>query len=212
MDGRLIKRTKKMSLDDSYFSFSQNIIKRFRNMTKGIELIAEERKRQIEVEGYDVKHDFNNPLDSIVAAAISYAMVDIDEQRAKTWWNWDWKHWKPKDRKRNLVRAGALIAAALDKLQAQEDFEAWLKERGKHPHVSSKCVNDKTGEIIPWVPRARNIGDNHYHFEDCTEEEVIEFRKEYMRTGECLHKCGHDEGAFCMERAVCDICGESDLF
>jgi hypothetical protein len=140
------------------------------------------------------------------------AMVDIDKQEAEAWWNWDWKFWKPKDRKRNLVRAGALIAAALDKIQAQEDFEAWLTERNKKPHVSSKCVNDKTGEIISWVPRARNIGDNHYHFEDCTEEEVIEFRKEYMRTGECLHKCGHDEGAFCMERAVCDICGEGDLF
>lgn len=98
---------------------------------EGIKLIADERKRQIEVEGYDAKHDFNEPLNSIVAAAVSYAMVDIDKQEAEAWWNWDWKYWKPKDRKRNLVRAGALIAAALDKIQAQEDFEAWLTERNK---------------------------------------------------------------------------------
>jgi hypothetical protein len=181
-------------------------------MSKGIELIAEERKRQIEVEGYDANHDFNEPLNSIVAAAVSYAMVDIDKREAEAWWNWDWKFWKPKDRKRNLVRAGALIAAALDKIQAQEDFEAWLTERNKKPHVSSKCVNDKTGEIIPWVPRAINLGDNHYHFEDCTEEEVIEFRKEYMRTGKCRHKCGHDQACAYMEEAVCDICGKSDMF
>ena len=181
-------------------------------MSKGIKLIADERKRQIEVEGYDAKHDFNEPLNSIVAAAVSYAMVDIDKQEAEAWWNWDWKFWKPKDRKRNLVRAGALIAAALDKIQAQEDFEAWLTERNKNPHVSSKCVNDKTGEIIPWVPKSINLGDNHYHFEDCTEEEVIEFRKEYMRTGKCQHKCGHDQACAYMEEAVCDICGERDMF
>ena len=100
-------------------------------MTKGVELIAAERQRQIDIEGYDAKHDFDEPLNSIVAAAISYAMVDIDQQEAEAWWNWDWQHWKPKDRKRNLVRAGALIAAALDKIQTQEDFEASMGKEGK---------------------------------------------------------------------------------
>lgn len=118
-------------------------------MGKGIELIAAERERQIKVEGYDTKHDFNEPLDSIVSAAVSYALVDIDKNQAEKWWKWEWKFWKPKDRKRNLIRAGALIAAALDKIQAQEDFDAWVKERNENPHFSSKCVNDKTGEIIP---------------------------------------------------------------
>lgn len=95
----------------------------------GIELIEQERKRQIEVEGYDVKHDFSEPLNSIVAAAVSYAMCDIDMKEAEAWWQWDFKYWKPKDRRRNLVRAGALIAAALDKMQDHEDFEKWKQER-----------------------------------------------------------------------------------
>lgn len=181
-------------------------------MSKGIELIAAERKRQIEVEGYNTKHDFNEPLDSIVAGAVSYALVDIDKNQAEKWWKWEWKFWKPKDRKRNLIRAGALIAAALDKIEAQEDFDEWMKSRKKSKTVSSKCVNDKTGEIIPWLPRAGNIGDNKYHFEDCTEEEVVEFRKEYMMTGKCEHKCGHDQSCLYMEEAVCDICGKTDLF
>lgn len=118
-------------------------------MKNGVELIAEERQRQIEVEGYDAKHDFNEPLNSIVAAAISYAMVDINRRDAELWWNWGFRYWKPKDRKRNLIRAGALIAAALDKIQYQEDYDAWLNERKSHSRVSSKCVNNKTGEIMP---------------------------------------------------------------
>ena len=97
-------------------------------MINGIELIAAERLRQIEVEGYDEKHDFLEPLDCIVSAAISYAMVDIDRPEAAAWWKWDWKYWKPKDRKRNLIRAGALIAAALDKILIREAFEASLKK------------------------------------------------------------------------------------
>lgn len=93
-----------------------------------------------------------------------------------------------------------------------ESLEAWLAERSRNPHVTSKCVNDKTGEVMPWVPRACNIGDRSYHFEDCTEEEVVRYRKEYMRTGRCKHPCGHDQACAYMEEAVCDICGTSEIF
>jgi len=106
------------------YAFKEDCLKK----AHGADLIREERRRQIEVEGYDAKHDFNEPLNNIVAAAVSYAMVDIDKQEAEAWWNWDFKYWKPKDRKRNLVRAGALIAAALDKMQDEEDFKNWQKE------------------------------------------------------------------------------------
>lgn len=90
-------------------------------MKTGIELIAEERQRQIDVEGYDAEHDLGESPNKIVAAAISYAMCDIDKQEAEAWWSWDFKFWKPKDRQRNLVRAGALIAAAIDRLQIEDN-------------------------------------------------------------------------------------------
>lgn len=98
---------------------------------KGADLIREERRRQIEQEGYDAQHDFREPLNSIVAAAISYAMCDIDKQEAEAWWQWDFKYWKPKDRQRNLVRAGALIAAALDKMQDEENFKKWKENNNQ---------------------------------------------------------------------------------
>lgn len=90
-------------------------------MKTGIELIAEERRRQIEVEGYTAEHDAHESINRMVACAISYAMYDIDKQEADAWWSWDMQHYKPKDRLRNLQSAGALIAAAIDKLQSDNN-------------------------------------------------------------------------------------------
>jgi len=95
---------------------------------RGADLIREERRRQIEDEGYDARHDFCEPLNRLVAGAVSYAMADIDYGEAEAWWPWDFGSWKPKDRKRNLVRAGALIAAAIDKMQDEERFRKWKEE------------------------------------------------------------------------------------
>jgi hypothetical protein len=33
------------------------------------------------------------------------------------YWPWEWSFWKPRDPVRNLVIAGALIAAEIDRLQ-----------------------------------------------------------------------------------------------
>lgn len=88
----------------------------------GIELIAEERARQVEKEGYSHWHDLNHPTESFCRAAIAYALADIDSEKAKEYWPASWTEgmYKPKDIRRNLVRAGALIAAAIDRLQAYE--------------------------------------------------------------------------------------------
>ena len=90
-------------------------------MKTGVELIAEERQRQIDVEGYNDEHDKNHDVDTFVKAAISYSIVDLDEEKGGDYvyacWPWDKTYWKPKGRLRNLVRAGALIAAAIDRLQ-----------------------------------------------------------------------------------------------
>ena len=93
-------------------------------MKTGIELIAEERQRQISEEGYTIEHDlmYDSPTDLIIAACV-YANLGIDEtpdheflHQMEDAWPWDLKYFKPKDRKRNLIRAGALIAAALDRI------------------------------------------------------------------------------------------------
>lgn len=97
----------------------------------GAELIAAERRRQMSVEGWTTEHDAKHRGKQLAKAASSYldthAEPDVDHPRSPhlnaPCWNWPWskKWWKPsKDPVRNLVKAGALIAAEIDRLLAAE--------------------------------------------------------------------------------------------
>jgi len=85
-------------------------------MKSGVELIADERKRQIEVEGWSLQHDLRHREGSLAAAAACY--IDSRSAYVDTNWPFDDEWWKPKDRLSNLVRAGALIAAEIDRVLA----------------------------------------------------------------------------------------------
>lgn len=87
-------------------------------MKNGTELIADERKRQIEVEGYNSEHDKNEDFMTLTQAAISYCIGAIggNKNACLDWWPWRTEYFKHKNIERDLVRAGALIAAALDRL------------------------------------------------------------------------------------------------
>lgn len=89
----------------------------------GIELITEERKRQIEVEGFTTQYDSKYAKDELAKAALCYVTPSeirkLDNSGDGTPENWPWKCcWKPspKNRVRELVKAGALIAAEIDRL------------------------------------------------------------------------------------------------
>lgn len=92
----------------------------------GADLIREERRRQIEVEGYDQAHDFHHTPQVLCRAAVGYALHEDPEkplaEAAASLWPWTRDFWKPKDQLRNLVRAGALIAAAIDRLQHEQEY------------------------------------------------------------------------------------------
>ncbi len=75
-----------------------------------------------------------------------------------------------------------------------------------------KCVRDSDGALLPWTPRAHSIIDGHYHFEECTRDEIAAWTDEYNKTGKCNHPCGHDEDVMWYNKSVCEICGDSDLF
>lgn len=83
-------------------------------MPTGIELIAAERKRQVEAEGWTLEHDDNHKTGELSDAAACYALG----KRTAAWpWSIDWWKPTPDDRVRELVKAGALIAAEIDRLQ-----------------------------------------------------------------------------------------------
>ena len=88
-----------------------------RNMT-GVELIAIERERQIKEEGFDAKHDDHHKDGELVWAAITYAFPTRHVRRDHMWpFSISWWKPTPDDRIRELEKAGALIAAEIDRLQ-----------------------------------------------------------------------------------------------
>ena len=96
-------------------------------MKTGIELIAAERERQITAEGWTTAHDDEHTDGSLSEAADSYIQAAGTQMRGGCGWhvepqNWPWQSewWKPSDDPvRNLVKAGALIAAEIDRLSRQ---------------------------------------------------------------------------------------------
>ena len=97
----------------------------------GAELIAQERQRQIEEERYSTQEDVLYWADQqLVRAAVCYALPQADRwargvNATPAYWPWGEKFWKPtpNDRIRELVKAGALIAAEIDRLQAIQKQE-----------------------------------------------------------------------------------------
>ena len=102
----------------------------------GAELIQQARKRHAEVEGWTPEHYPDHDKQELVLAAIAYAAIDVPSHRlwgihgfCRGMWPWDWKWWKPNpDPVRNLVKAGALIAAEIDRLQALEETAKRLRK------------------------------------------------------------------------------------
>jgi hypothetical protein len=87
--------------------------------------IAAERRRQIDVEGWDAAHDDAHAPGELAAAGSCYAIAPAwranplphNERslQAPLVWPWSPSWWKPVDNRRDLVRAGALIVAELDR-------------------------------------------------------------------------------------------------
>lgn len=97
----------------------------------GFDLISEERLRQKTEEGWTSAHDERHENGELALAADCYREIGMiqngkplpnDDQSAveqPTKWPWSRQWWKPKTRLRNLVRAGALYQAEIDRLCSQ---------------------------------------------------------------------------------------------
>ena len=146
-----------------------------KDMKRGIELIAEERQRQIDVEGYSEQHDSQHKASELIYAAIAYVesskvgvncaeMGNIDEHeimRRKTemgrYYPFGWS-FKPSTDIRDLVKAGALIAAAIDRLLSKlAENEDKTEKQGEQKHIDKIepkfkigdwIINPKTGNVL----------------------------------------------------------------
>lgn len=141
----------------------------------GVRLIAAERQRQQSAEGWTPEHDDTHDKGEMAAAAACYLTGDRndrmihphdamgDDRGARTWprppenWPWDWSWWKPKDRLRNLVRAGALIAAEIDRLQRAESRQPITPP--DPPGEGADCPECKGVGRVLWAPSGMLQGD-----------------------------------------------------
>lgn len=86
--------------------------------------VLAERQRQISAEGWTPEHDDEHDSGSMAIAAACYAIADRKDVQVQTLnirMLWRWTGWadlwfKPKDRRHNLVRAGALIIAEVERI------------------------------------------------------------------------------------------------
>lgn len=106
-----------------------------------LQSVLAERIRQIRVECHFPEHDDENTDGALAMAAACYAeeafyqakVVDrlsAISQVTPVLWPWEPDIWKPTDQRRNLVKAGALILAEIDRI----DRAAALAQK-EQPHV-----------------------------------------------------------------------------
>ncbi|HFZ1016596.1 TPA: hypothetical protein ACIJRM_005373 [Klebsiella oxytoca] len=91
--------------------------------------VLAERKRQVSVEGWTPSHDDAHKNNEMAFAAACYAFhaaaaswdledcgTEYDSHPAPKNWPWEPEWWKPKSARADLVRAGALILAELERI------------------------------------------------------------------------------------------------
>ena len=113
-------------------------------MSHGAKQIVQERQRHEWDEGWTDEHDDQHMKGEMALAAACYARhaakvpfkPDIDAYRGTPPpddWPWDAKWWKPKNPLRDLVRAGALIAADYDRIERRiaNDYARAVADRDK---------------------------------------------------------------------------------
>lgn len=90
-----------------------------------------ERARQIADEGYTPEQDdgYNPGVLALHGGLYAcHAYDNLTKKRVPEGWQWDEKWWKPKDPRTNLVMAGALILAEIERMD--RSFAAQAKQGG----------------------------------------------------------------------------------
>lgn len=101
------------------------------DQSKALIDVMNERQRQQDAEGWTPEHDDEHSERQLERAATCYVWaaslptLHREYYAGKNWgragifrslWPWEWRWWKPTDRRRDLVKAAALILAAIERL------------------------------------------------------------------------------------------------
>jgi hypothetical protein len=128
--------------------------------------IVRERRRQVEGEGFDATHDDSHVHGELALAAASYAYASTlnPEERqdhrdalyglrrgfisiVRLLWRWE-AHWfKPQSRRADLVRAGALVIAEIERLDRADRAESEFRGRGRTIVLQPGEAADPSGRV-----------------------------------------------------------------
>lgn len=111
-----------------------------RTVTAAAADVLAERQRQVAAEGWSHKHDDQYKNTELAFAASCYAFhaaaaswdledngIPYDSHPVPKQWPWDPSWWRPTDARRDLVKAGALILAEIERI----DRAAGIKVEGE---------------------------------------------------------------------------------
>lgn len=87
-------------------------------MTQAALDILEERRRQVETEGWTPEHDDEHSKGEMAAAAACYALnASVPMPKLMpSYWPWATEWWKPTNPRRDLVKSAALLLAEIERL------------------------------------------------------------------------------------------------
>lgn len=96
-------------------------------LTAAVADVLAERQRQVRQEKWTPEHDDEHRDGDMARAAAAYVLSDSDvpvlaklAEADRPIWPWSLRWWKPKDGRRNLVRAAALLVAEIERLDRRE--------------------------------------------------------------------------------------------
>ena len=86
-----------------------------------VKAVQAERDRQVSAEGWSPEHDDHHDDGSLLRAAVIYYQhaarpdmpITMEPDGRPLGWPWEAQWWKPKDRERDLVRAGSRSRSCL---------------------------------------------------------------------------------------------------
>ena len=125
-------------------------------MSIGAQLISEERWRQQSAEGYTSEHDDAHAEQELGWAAAAYLAAYLC-QDVNNLWPWETESFKISgDPVRELVKAGALIAAEIDRRVRQDDISHLRQEHtfmksALHKIAAATRVDGNNKTFMEWA-------------------------------------------------------------
>jgi hypothetical protein len=133
----------------------EEFFKIIKDTSAGAVAIFDERWRQIHQKGYTAEDD-QQYVNQLLRASLSYIHESIYPGAGIDDWPFPIEHFKPTTPERNIAKAGALLAAHLDKLEWKREHGSKFAEEIAGEKFREQTLKSKSGLIFQRGQRAKN--------------------------------------------------------